>query len=142
MILRQATAADIPALVEAEAACFGAEAWTVGMIREEFTRAGGVQWIAESEGSAVGFAFGMVVVDEVHVLHIATMPDRRRGGIGRRLLGALLATPGVESAWLEVRADNPVAIGLYASEGFLEVGRRPRYYGGVDAVVMRQGGRT
>jgi ribosomal-protein-alanine N-acetyltransferase len=38
-----------------------------------------------------------------------------------------------------VRADNPVAQALYASEGFIELGRRPRYYqpDGVDALVMR-----
>jgi [ribosomal protein S18]-alanine N-acetyltransferase len=41
--------------------------------------------------------------------------------------------------FLEVRADNPVAQGLYASRGFAVVGRRPRYYqpDGVDAIVMR-----
>jgi hypothetical protein len=38
-----------------------------------------------------------------------------------------------------VRADNPIAQALYASEGFGELGRRPRYYqpDDVDAVVMR-----
>ena len=41
--------------------------------------------------------------------------------------------------FLEVRADNPVAQALYASEGFEAVGRRPRYYqpDDVDAIVMR-----
>ena len=38
-----------------------------------------------------------------------------------------------------MRADNPVAQALYASEGFLEIGRKPRYYqpDDVDAVVMK-----
>jgi len=41
--------------------------------------------------------------------------------------------------FLEVRADNPSAEGLYLSEGFEEIGRRPRYYqpDDVDAIVMR-----
>ncbi len=45
----------------------------------------------------------------------------------------------VREVFLEVRADNPVAQALYASEGFAELGRRPRYYqpDGVDALVMR-----
>ena len=45
----------------------------------------------------------------------------------------------VEGVSLEVRADNPVAQKLYVSEGFAEVGRRPRYYqpDDVDAIVMR-----
>ena len=45
----------------------------------------------------------------------------------------------MQDVFLEVRADNPVAQALYASEGFFEVGRRPRYYqpDDVDAVVMK-----
>ncbi|MFC7765894.1 GNAT family N-acetyltransferase [Leucobacter soli] len=49
------------------------------------------------------------------------------------------ARRGVHEVFLEVRADNPVARGLYASLGFDEIGVRPRYYqpDDVDAVVMR-----
>jgi ribosomal-protein-alanine N-acetyltransferase len=45
----------------------------------------------------------------------------------------------VVEVFLEVRADNPVAQALYASEGFLEIGRKARYYqpDDVDAVVMK-----
>jgi ribosomal-protein-alanine N-acetyltransferase len=42
--------------------------------------------------------------------------------------------------FLEVRPSNPNAIALYASEGFLKIGQRPRYYpakdGREDAIVM------
>ena len=45
-----------------------------------------------------------------------------------------------ERIFLEVRPSNPPAIALYQSEGFNEVGRRPRYYpaasGREDALVM------
>jgi len=42
-----------------------------------------------------------------------------------------------ERADLEVRAGNAAAIALYASEGFVPVGRRRRYYGnGEDALLM------
>ena len=39
----------------------------------------------------------------------------------------------------EVRDDNPVAQGLYRREGFIETGRRPRYYqpDDVDAIIMQ-----
>ena len=60
----------------------------------------------------------------------------------RTLLRALIAeavSRGARELFLEVRADNPVAEGLYRSEGFAEIGRRPRYYqpDDVDAIVMR-----
>ncbi len=137
--LREATLGDLAWLVEAQHACFGPEAWTPGMVREEFDRPGGVQWVAEDDAGLAGFAFGWLVVGELHVLHVGTLPSRRRGGVGRALLGALLATPGVDVCWLEVRADNDAAIGLYAAEGFATLATRKRYYSdGCDAVVMRR----
>lgn len=138
MRLREATRADLAFLIDAERACFGHEAWTPGMVSEEFDRPGGVQWIVDAPEPA-GFAFGWLVVGELHVLHIATLPERRRGGVGRALLRALTDTPGAELAWLEVRADNAPAIGLYTAEGFEHVAVRKRYYAdGSDAVVMRK----
>jgi ribosomal-protein-alanine N-acetyltransferase len=39
---------------------------------------------------------------------------------------------------LEVSANNEAARALYARAGFVEVGRRPRYYAsGADALVLR-----
>jgi [ribosomal protein S18]-alanine N-acetyltransferase len=47
---------------------------------------------------------------------------------------------GAQRLFLEVRPSNPGAIALYESEGFNEIGRRPRYYpahdGREDAIVM------
>ena len=66
----------------------------------------------------------------------------RGRGRGRALLRALLETArerGAREIFLEVRDDNPTATALYASEGFVEIGRRPRYYqpDDVDAIVMK-----
>ena len=52
---------------------------------------------------------------------------------------ALLRPPKI---WLEVAADNAAARGLYAALGFIEYGRRSKYYKragnlAVDAVLMR-----
>ena len=42
--------------------------------------------------------------------------------------------------FLEVRADNPRAHGLYLRRGFAEIGVRRGYYqpSGMDAIVMRK----
>lgn len=52
----------------------------------------------------------------------------------------LAADRGAQRVFLEVRPSNTPALALYHSEGFNEIGRRPRYYpaaqGREDAVVM------
>ena len=39
--------------------------------------------------------------------------------------------------FLEVGVDNPAALALYASLGFMKVGQRKGYYQGRDALVLR-----
>jgi ribosomal-protein-alanine N-acetyltransferase len=78
-----------------------------------------------------GYLIFWVVLDEMHILNLAVAPEKRRGGVARRLLAAGLAQArelGAALAWLEVRPSNAAARSLYASFGFKEVGRRPRYY--------------
>ena len=73
---------------------------------------------------------------------IALAPEVRGKGLGRRLMNHLLGVAkkhGATEVFLEVRADNPAAHGLYLSLGFVEIDRRKAYYqpDGVDAVVMK-----
>lgn len=59
--------------------------------------------------------------------NVVVHPDYRGMGIGRALVeAAILAVQRQESRWigLEVRADNPVACGLYAQMGFETVGKQ------------------
>lgn len=72
---------------------------------------------------------------------IVVAPAYRRTGLGHALLTAGIATAvaaEAEEMLLEVRHDNAGALGLYARHGFVEIARRPDYYGsGVDAVILR-----
>jgi [ribosomal protein S18]-alanine N-acetyltransferase len=60
--------------------------------------------------------------------------------IGRRLLDELLKFADGGVVYLEVRTDNEVAIALYRSVGFDQIGLRRRYYrvSGGDAYTMRR----
>ena len=60
-------------------------------------------------------------------------------GIGRRMMTELLEDAD-SVTYLEVRTDNPTAIALYTSLGFVTVGLRKRYYraSGADAFTMRR----
>jgi len=82
--------------------------------------------------------------DEVEILNVATDPAVRRRGVGSALLQALLRLPG-RVLVLEVRESNLAARALYGTAGFVEEGRRKKYYPALgiptgsreDAVVMK-----
>lgn len=144
MTLRRATPDDLGSIMALERASFPTDAWSDAMMREELSSPHGWYVVDDEAGRVVGYA-GLRAVRggrDADVQTIAIAEASRGRGRGRTLLRALLgeaAERGVHDVFLEVRADNPVAQALYASEGFLEAGRRARYYqpDDVDAVVMR-----
>ena len=144
MSLREATPDDLDAIMSLERASFPTDAWSDAMMREELSSPHGWYIVEETAAQIVGYA-GLRAVrgaKDADVQTIAIAEASRGRGRGRALLRALLdeaSRRGVHDVFLEVRADNPVAQALYASEGFHEIGRRPRYYqpDDVDAVVMK-----
>lgn len=143
-MIRTATLGDLAAIMALEHASFPTDAWSESMMREELASPHSWYAVDELGGRLVGYAGLRAVArsKDADVQTIAIAEASRGRGRGRALLHALLheaARRGVREVFLEVRADNPVAQRLYASEGFREVGRRPRYYqpDDVDAVVMR-----
>lgn len=115
--------------------------WPEAAIVELLRGLGGMAF--EVEG---GFVLLRVLAPEAEVLTLAVAPEARRRGLGRALLRAATAaaeTAGARAVLLEVAEDNPAGLGLYAGEGFVEVGRRRGYYlraGGAaaDALVLRR----
>jgi ribosomal-protein-alanine N-acetyltransferase len=144
MTLRAASVADLDAIMALERASFPGDAWSDAMMREELGSAHGWYVVDDEAGRIVGYG-GLRAVrgaTDADIQTIALAAEVRGRGRGRTLLRALLGEAGrrgVHDVFLEVRADNPVAQALYVSEGFLEVGRRPRYYqpDDVDAIVMK-----
>jgi ribosomal-protein-alanine N-acetyltransferase len=92
-----------------------------------------------------GYAGVRLVAAErlAEVMTIAVRPSSWGHGIGSALLAAPLAAArdrGCAEMFLEVRADNPRAHGLYLRRGFTDIGLRRGYYqpSGTDAIVMRK----
>ena len=88
----------------------------------------------------MAFLVSWHVADELHIINVATRPDRRRRGIGRALMEAVVGYAREERmrhVLLEVRRSNEAAIALYRSVGFFAMGVRARYYpDDEDAVEM------
>jgi len=94
-----------------------------------------------SSGVLMGFSVVSLLPPQAELESIAVEDASQRRGTGRRLLLAAideLRKTGVRELWLEVRVSNHAAIGLYRSLGFVESGRRARYYADPveDAVLM------
>jgi [ribosomal protein S18]-alanine N-acetyltransferase len=127
-----------------ERASFPTDAWSEAMMRAELESPHNTYVVVESAGRIVGYG-GVRAPSggkDADIQTIAIDSASRGRGQGRALLRDLVIAAqerGAAEVFLEVRADNPVAQGLYASEGFAELGRRRRYYqpDDVDAVVMR-----
>ena len=96
----------------------------------------------QTDGQAIaGFIISRLVAGELHINNMAVRPEARRRGIASQLLAAVLRygrSKGARLAFLEVRAGNVAAQGLYRSCGFQVTGRRKRYYGQPveDALLM------
>jgi ribosomal-protein-alanine N-acetyltransferase len=106
--------------------------------------------IVSGRGAAIGSVMagyaGLMFVPggtQADVLTIAVREAYWGQGIGSTLLDALVTAAldrGCAEMFLEVRADNPRAHGLYLRRGFEDLGIRRGYYqpSGVDAITMRK----
>jgi [ribosomal protein S18]-alanine N-acetyltransferase len=142
----EADVMDLHALVALEARC-ATHPWSERHFRSEMEPRHRARTLVvraatgDGYGEIVAFCAFRLVADEIHVHNLGVAPERRRRGLGRRLLRTSLdagVRAGGRRALLEVRASNEAALRLYAGEGFQEVGRRRSYYADPveDAVVM------
>jgi ribosomal-protein-alanine acetyltransferase len=145
-MLRRAGVADLEGIMALERATFTDDAWPEDAMRRELENPHTHYLVAVDDAApadvlAYAGLLAGVGSGEGDIQTIAVDPGHRGAGLGRALVHALIDEArrrGAGRVFLEVRADNPVARGLYVSLGFAEIGVRPRYYRhGVDAVVMR-----
>ena len=97
--------------------------------------------VALDADSIVGYAGTWLVINEAHVTNVAVHAGRRREGIGRLLMEALMQMArdaGMESMTLEVRVSNEAAKTLYQQLGFVSAGVRKNYYSETkeDALIL------
>ncbi len=143
-MIRTATPDDLAAIMAIENASFPTDAWPEYAMAAELESPHGRYIVDDEEGRIHAYAGLRHLAGgaDSDVQTIAVAAEARGKGLGRKLLTELLKTAKERNArevFLEVRADNPVAQVLYESEGFVEIGRRARYYqpDDVDAVIMK-----
>ena len=85
-------------------------------------------WVVLQDDRIAGFLVSRQLGEgEREILNLAVLPQFRRLGLARALLGTLL-TGDSGDIYLEVRESNQAARNLYQSIGFREIGTRRKYY--------------
>ena len=139
--IRRMAEADLPAVIGIDQTSFSLP-WPERSFHFELTGNPASRcWVGEFEGRVVTMLVIWMILDEAHVATIATHPDFRHQGFGKQLLVHALKAAVEEGAvrsFLEVREGNLEAQAMYRQLGFIEDGRRPRYYrdNGEDAILM------
>jgi ribosomal-protein-alanine N-acetyltransferase len=141
--LRGANEADLEVLLAIQEACAGAPDWSAAVWQEilRHQEIGRTAFVAQVEDRVAGFVVVGEVAGTAELESIAVLPCDRGRSLGRSLCqrGVEWArTLGAETMLLEVRVSNKGAIRLYKTLGFVEQGRRTRYYSRPeeDAVMM------
>ena len=115
--------------------------WSLTSFKEEVMSPISHLWVLLADRMVAGYICFWMFAGEIHLMNIAVHGERRKRGLGRLLLIKMIKVGQankVQGVWLEVRPSNLIARDLYQKVGFMETGRRPRYYSdtGEDAIVM------
>ena len=127
-------------LVQLERQCFSVP-WSKESLASELLNPNAVYFVAQIHAKTVGYLGMHHILDECDITNIAVSPDKRRKGIGSRLVFEAVRygmRVGAEQIFLEVRESNAAARALYQNFDFAAAGRRKNYYSKPceDAIIM------
>jgi len=140
-VARRMEAADVARVASIEKDSFTSP-WKADTFYTLLPRPGAELWVLDDpQAGVVAYAVLWCILDQAELANIAVMAGHRRRGHGRRLLTLVLDVArerGVKSVYLEVRASNERAAGLYRGFGFTHMGIRRDYYDSPveDAILM------
>lgn len=130
------TVEDLPQVMAIETQAFPAPR-TAAFYRQEVSQNSYANYrvlhAVPAGGDSIVVAYGgyWLLGEDAHIVAIAVDPEWRRQGLAEWLMVELIATAGQQGAdlvTLEMRVSNTAASALYYKLGFIEVGRRKRYY--------------
>ena len=137
--VRQASSQDAQSVYAAESSYIDCP-WTEEQVKQAINSERTVFLVAYDGQTFCGYVSGDITLDECEINNIAVVSNYRRRGVGLMLMTELcnrLRARSVNTVYLLVRDDNTPAQELYKKSGFAVVGKRPDYYKGKDALIMR-----
>ena len=118
--------------------------WTRGNFIDALAAGYEAQMLLDADDQLLGYFVAMAVLDEVHLLNLTVAPTQQGQGWARIMLDGLALWSRQRQAlwlWLEVRASNLRARGIYEKHGYQQIAERKNYYPAVDgqrehAIIM------
>ena len=129
--IRLARAEDLASLLEIERDSPTAAHWQELDYRKAISQSERLVLVAARDSRVLGFLVASVATEEWELENIAVAAPARRRGVGRGLMQALIVRARRAKAVeirQEIRASNAIAQQLGQSVGFVEEGRRRKYY--------------
>ena len=122
-------------IAELHRLCFPDKPWTA----QDFAdlKKSGCEVIASDNG----FMVWRVVTDEAEIITIGVNPEQRKSGIAEAMLVIAeteIKKSGANKIFLEVAENNTPARKLYEKHKYKQIGTRPKYYNGIDAILMEK----
>jgi ribosomal-protein-alanine N-acetyltransferase len=139
--VRDMLPADLQQVYAIENLCYTTP-WSLSSFKHEIENSDAVLKVAVFNSRIIGYVCIRSILDMTHLMNIAVLPEFRRRGTGRALLGnAVMEVKRLRpdtKLTLEVRKSNIAAVTFYEKFGFIATGKRNKYYQEPedDAIIM------
>jgi ribosomal-protein-alanine N-acetyltransferase len=130
IVIQKMSQEDVEEVAGLEKICFS-DPWSKEAFIEELGQKLAIPLVVKVDKKIVGYTNLWHLDDQLEIANIAVSPEHRKEGIGERLMRRILQEAkdrNCKNIILTVRESNIAAINLYIKFGFLEIGRRKRYY--------------
>jgi ribosomal-protein-alanine N-acetyltransferase len=130
IVIQRMKKEDVAQVARLERICFS-DPWSKEAFMEELQSELSIPLVAKLKEEVMGYACLWHLVDQLEVANFAVSPVHRSKRIGEKLMKRILLEAkekSCQSVVLSVRESNQAAINLYLKFGFVEVGRRKKYY--------------
>ena len=113
--------------------------WNYNIFKSELENPNSTYFVIKKDAEIVGFIGILIVLDTAEITNIVIKKIYRNNGISKLLINYITKycqKLNCKKINLEVNANNKIAINLYKSAGFKQVGIRKKYYSDGDALLF------
>jgi len=139
VVIRKATAGDIPRIVQIESQSFK-DPYTPLLLMNLLSLYPTGFLVAETHQGILGYMIIRIISGKGHIIALAVDGAIRGKGVGSNLLKKAIEyfkSRSAKGAWLEVRPSNNSALKFYGKRGFQPLHIIKGYYGdGEDALLL------